>query len=217
MIEKFNAGEENKKYFVPKKDSGFNNTAPINLNKKKVIKPNSESFLKNMNMLKNPNQTQKYIAKKVGDKLKGHSQSKDDGKLNPEEDTNADPHSTSQKDVIVRRIKKKNENSKASSHASIGFGHKKSNSEMLNDNLKKKSSFKDLKTNQRSMQVDPNSSLKRVKVHSRGEFKSQHYKKAMDKFQDFKKEQQMLRKNTPITKFRKGSAKRARVSILYLN
>ena len=62
MIEQFNSGTTNQKYFAPKKDPPSNNTAPIEL-KKKVVNPVSESFLKNMNMLKNPNQTQKFIVK----------------------------------------------------------------------------------------------------------------------------------------------------------
>ena len=45
------------------------------------------------------------------------------------------------------------------------------------------------------------------------EFKSQHYQKALDKFHEFKKEQKKNRKNTPITKFRKGSAKRSKQRI----
>ena len=38
--------------------------------------------------------------------------------------SNDDSHNSSQKDVIVRRIKKKSENPKTSYSASVGFGHK---------------------------------------------------------------------------------------------
>lgn len=114
----------------------------------------------------------------------------------------------SQKDVIVRRIKKKGENAKAASQGTIGFGHKKSNSEMIPEDMAKNESFKALKYYQNSVIVNegPNKA-----DGQKAEFRSQHYKKALDKFQEFKKEQQMLRKNTPITKFRKGSAKKVSI------
>ena len=37
---------------------------------------------------------------------------------------NDESQNNSQKDVIVRKIKKKNEASKTASHSSLGFGHK---------------------------------------------------------------------------------------------
>lgn len=79
---------------------------------------------------------------------------------------------------------------------------------MMPDSMNKKESFNDLHRNQNSVNLDPNSSTKRQGNMTRGEFKNQHYKKALDKFQEFKKEQQMIRKSTPITKYRKGSAKK---------
>ena len=78
---------------------------------------------------------------------------------------------------------------------------------MIPDTLPKKESFKDIKKFQSSVNFDANGSVKRPKQATR-EFRSQHYKKALDKFENFKKEQQMIRKNTPITKFRKSSAKK---------
>lgn len=138
--------------------------------------------------------------KKEGDRLKATSVQKD--------------HNDSQKDVIVRRIKKKNENNSSlidGKDIYAGFGHKKSNSEMNEAELDKKRSFQNIRQNQLSVNFDPNRSLKRPKPNAKGEFKSQNYKKALDKFQEFKKEQQLVRKNTPITKFRKGSAKKVAV------
>lgn len=79
---------------------------------------------------------------------------------------------------------------------------------MIPDTVNKKESFTDLHRNQNSVNFDPNSSMKRQSNMTRGEFKTQHYKKALDKFQEFKKEQQIIRKSTPITKYRKGSAKK---------
>ena len=213
MIEEFNSGNSTQKYFVPRKEPISNNTEPIDLQKNK-IRPMNESFLKNMSMLKNPNQTQKFVVKKVNDNQKLSPHAKESKKLTVAKVKDQDDsQSNTQKDVIVRRIKKKSDTTKAASQASIGFGHhKKSNSEMIPDAIPKKESFKDLMHNQNSMNVDHNNSLKRPNHHNRGEFKSNHYKKALDKFQEFKKEQQMMRKNTPITKYRKGSAKKSSVS-----
>ena len=45
-IEQFNSGVSTHKYFVPKKDVPSNNTAPIELSRKKIANPVSESFLK---------------------------------------------------------------------------------------------------------------------------------------------------------------------------
>ena len=67
----------------------------------------------------------------------------------------------------------------------------KSNSEMISENLNKNESFKDFTIYQNSVNIG---NANQVKSNARGEFKSQHYKKALDKFQEFKKEQQMLRK-----------------------
>ena len=63
---------------------------------------------------------------KAGDKLRNNSSSnKETGKIIVSKAKNNDESKEgTQKDVIVRRIKKKNENSKAASHTNIGFGHK---------------------------------------------------------------------------------------------
>jgi len=214
MIEKFNSGNATQKFFVPRKDQVGNNTEPVKSKKKKVAVSGNESFLNDMEMLNNPNQTQKFVAKKNNEKLKSHFIQKDASKLLVSKSKdNDDSQSNSQKDVIIRRIKKKNENSKSTnSYVSIGFGHKKSNSEIIADQISKKKSFKNFKPTNNTTNFEPNKSMKRPKPHTRGEFKSQHYKKALDKFQEFKKEQQLVRKNTPVTKFRKGSAKNAAVS-----
>ena len=67
----------------------------------------------------------------------------------------------------------------------------KSNSEMISENLNKNESFKDFTIYQNSVSVG---NAAQIKGNSKEEFKSQHYKKALDKFQEFKKEQQMMRK-----------------------
>ena len=63
---------------------------------------------------------------KANEKLRNNSSSnKETGKiLVSKAKNNDDSKENTQKDVIVRRIKKKNENSKVSSHTNIGFGHK---------------------------------------------------------------------------------------------
>jgi hypothetical protein len=205
FIEHFNTGATNKKYFVPRKDPK-NNTEPIDLKKRKIGNPITDDFLKNINAGKNPNNTQKFVVKKEGDRLKATSIQKE--------------HNDSQKDVIVRRIKKKNENNSSligGKEIYTGFGHKKSNSEMNEAELDKKRSFQNIRQNQLSVNFDPNRSLKRPKPNPKGEFKSQNYKKALDKFQEFKKEQELVRKNTPITKFRKGSAKKVSFHLTFRN
>jgi hypothetical protein len=212
LIEEYNSGATTQKYFVPKREVG-NRTDPGESNK--FSKPNSDSLIKSIGLSKGINQTQKFIVKKADEKVRsGNNSSKESNKLsfskvNASNQQNIDDsQNTSQKDVIVRRIKKKSEGgNKAASHSSLGFGHKKSNSEMIPDTLPKKESFKDIKKFQNSVNFDPNGSVKRPKQVTR-EFRSQHYKKALDKFENFKKEQQMIRKNTPITKFRKSSAKK---------
>ena len=45
-IEQFNSRVTAQKYFVPKKHAPTNYTAPIELNKKKIVNPVSKSFLK---------------------------------------------------------------------------------------------------------------------------------------------------------------------------
>jgi len=119
-----------------------------------------------------------------------------------------DSHNNSQKDVIVRRIKK-NDNSKTSYSSSVGFGHKKSNSENISDKPNSKK-YHPTKPSVNSVNLHQNSSMKKEEKMTRKEFRNQHYQKALGKFQEFKKEQQMIRKNTPITKYRKGSAKRSK-------
>jgi len=65
----------------------------------------------------------------------------------------------------------------------------KSNSELITDKALKKNGM-----------IKPSTSLKpnKIGMHSnkmtRKEFKSQHYQKAFDKFQEFKKEQEIARK-----------------------
>lgn len=210
MIEEYNSGTTTQKYFVPKRDI-VNRTDPNEISK--FSKPDSDNILKNINLSKGINQTQKFIVKKMDEKIRSANSSKEGGKITvvPKPNKNSTNHddsqNTSQKDVIVRRIKKKSENGKVSSQATLGFGHKKSNSEMIPDTLPKKESFQDFKKYQNSVNLDHNSSIKRQQKITK-EFRSYHYKKALDKFEEFKKEQQMIRKNTPITKFRKSSAKK---------
>ncbi len=59
-----------------------------------------------------------------------------------------------------------------------------------------------------------NSSMKKEDKMTRKEFRTHKYQNALDKFNDFKKKGGMNRKNTPITKFRKGSAKRSMAEVL---
>lgn len=67
----------------------------------------------------------------------------------------------------------------------------KSNSEMIPESMTKNESFKDFPSYQNSVNIGASN---QIIGNQREEFKSQNYKKALDKFQEFKKEQQMLRK-----------------------
>jgi hypothetical protein len=198
MIENFNSGNNTQKFFAPRKLAAGNKTGP----QKKGAEP-SPDFIKNLNQNKPHNQTQKFVVKKLPIGAEGKNQ-KSPGKLVAKK---AKVDDNSQKDVIVRRIKKKGEKNSNSMHGN--FGHKKSNSEMINSD--KNSSFKNFKHNQNSVNIGKNSSMA-ANLNREGH-RSQHYKKALDKFQEFKKEQQMIRKNTPITKYRKGSAKKASLDL----
>ncbi len=62
---------------------------------------------------------------------------------------------------------------------------------MIPEGMPKNESFKDFPSYQNSVNIG---STNYVNSNQREEFKNQSYKKALDKFQEFKKEQQMLRK-----------------------
>lgn len=88
IMEQFYDGKVKKKFFAPKRDQPSNNTEPINLKKKIILSKGENSKLKKQNLI-----------------------NKSKVKVNK---TNEDSQNTSQKDVIVRRIKKKEKNSKTS-------------------------------------------------------------------------------------------------------
>lgn len=127
IIEQFNTGNNTQKFFVPRKHDLINNTEPINLTHKKLQRPVNEDFMKNVNITKNSTHQQKFIVRKSNERVNNTAGiTKDTGKIivtkiNQDQD---DSQSANQKDVIVRRIKKKNENSKASNSVHVGFGHK---------------------------------------------------------------------------------------------
>lgn len=127
IIEQFNTGNNTQKFFVPKKQDLLNNTEPIDLKHKKLQRPVNDAFMKNVNITKNSNPQQKFIVRKSNEKANNTAGiAKDTGKIivtkiNQDQD---DSQSANQKDVIVRRIRKKNENSKASNSVHVGFGHK---------------------------------------------------------------------------------------------
>lgn len=145
----------------------------------------------------------------VGKKSTSPKRGKKKSSEKPKRDGSAleDSQNTSQKDVIIRRIKKKGDNAKAAYSQSIGFVHKKSNSELVSEAKKH--------PKKNSVMSNPNTSMKKEDKMTRKEFRTHKYQNALDKFNEFKKEREMMRKNTPITKFRKGSAKRSRFSVLY--
>ena len=122
LIEEFNSGHTQTRIFTPKKGT-INHTAPdLNLNKI-VVKP-VENNVKNITTVQPENK--KIIKGKADDKIRNNStMSKDNDQLiisKPK--INDDSQTNSQKDVIVRKIKKKNDSIKVASSTAIGFGHK---------------------------------------------------------------------------------------------
>ena len=181
IIQQFYENKPNKKYFAPKKTQNSqkaNNSEPVDLKKKILI---WKSIKSPPGKIKQKNKNEKFALE--------------------------DSHNNSQKDVIIRRMKKKSENLK-NSNVNNSVGHKKSSSQFIDDQVSK--------NNTNSLVISSKgSTLKKGEKMIRKEFRTHKYQNALDKFNEFKKEREMNRKNTPITKFRKGSAKRSMIYIIF--